>query len=418
MKIALISAQASPLAPLGGPAQRAQGVYAYHLARALGCTGHLVDVYTRREDVWSAPVVAFAPNVAAVHVPAGPPRALGAAALVEHMGEFAERVTEHCAPTTGRYDVVHASFFLSGVAALRLKDRLGIPFVASLHSTARALRRHPACADAFPSARARIEEELVEEADRLIAGSEADRDDLVSLYGAEARRIDLLPCGFDPAEFGPGRRSARARLGLGDDAFVLLHVGALAPGDGVDDAIRALAHLRRAHRIDAQLVIVGGAAEAPDPQRTPALGRLVVIAAAHRVTAQVHFVGARPRAALRDYYCAADVFVTTPAYEPLAVAPAEALACGIPVVGAAVGGIAHVVVDGVTGFLVPPGDPAPLAERLARLRHNPELARAYGRAGIRRMRAGFTWRQVAVDAARSYAAVLAPHPARLASAVR
>jgi D-inositol-3-phosphate glycosyltransferase len=417
MKIALISAQASPLGPLGGPAEGAQGIYARHLARALACAGHQVDVFTRRDDLWSAPVVELAPNASVVHVPAGPPRAASPTALVTHMSEFATRIAEHCAPASGRYDIVHANFFLSGVAALLLKQRLGIPFVATLHSLGRALCRHPECVDPFPSARIHLEDEIVAAAGRLIAGSDEDRQDLIALYGAESRRIDVVPVGFDPAEFGPGSRSARARLGLGADDFVLLHVGRLARGDRIDNAIRALAHLRREHGIDARLLVVGGEGDEPDAQRTPELDRLGLIAEAHRLSDRITFVGARPRAVLRDYYCAADVFVTTPGYEPFALAPVEALACGIPVVGAAVGGIAHAVVDAVTGFLVPPDDPAALAERLARLRRNPELARAYGRAGIRRVRAGFTWRHIAADAACAYATLPTPHRPRRVSAV-
>jgi hypothetical protein len=342
---------------------------------------------------------------------------VSAAALMPHVNEFAARVAAHCAPARARYDVVHASYFLSGIAALHLKQRFGIPFVATLHSLGRALRRHPECTDAFAAERTRTEDEIVAAAGRLLAGSEQDREDLAVLYGAEHRRIDIVPFGFDRAEFGPGARDRRARLGLGADDFVLLHAGRLARGDGVDNLIRALAHLRTDHGIQARLVVVGGAGRESDRVRTPEIGRLGLLATAHGVAAQVEFVGPRPRAVLREYYGAADVFVTTPAYEPAAVAPIEALACGIPVVGTAVGGIAHAVVDEVTGFLVPPDDPAAAAERLARLRRNPELARAYGRAGIRRMRAGFTWRHVAARAAQAYVAVLAPHRARLASAV-
>jgi glycosyltransferase involved in cell wall biosynthesis len=415
MKIALVSAHASPLGPFGGPAEGAHGVYAHHLACALACAGHQVDVYTRREDLWSAPVVEIAPNASVVHVPAGPPHPVSAAALPTSMSEFASRVAAHAA--RGRYDVVHASFFLSGIAALHLKRRFGIPFVATLHSLGRALRRHPKCTDGLSLERPRIEEAIVAAAGRLLAGSDRDREDLTGLYGADTRVIDVVPFGFDPAEFGPGARSARTRLGLGPNEFVLLHAGRLARGDGIDNVIRALARLRSDHGIGARLLVVGGAAEEPDPRRTPEIARLRLIATTHGVSGQVEFVGARPRAVLREYYGAADAFVTTPTYEPFALAPIEALACGIPVVGAAVGGIAHVVVDAVTGFLVPPDDPAALAERLARLRRNPELALAYGRAGIRCVRAGFTWRHIAARAAQAYVAVLAPHRARLASAV-
>lgn len=417
MKIALLSAHASPLAPLGGPAHGAQNLYVGQLARALASAGHQVDVYTRREDLWSAPVVELWPNASVVHVPAGPPQVIAAEALLPHMEDFAARVVRQCAPAHARYDIVHASFFLSGIAALRLKERLGVPFVLTCHALGKALLRHPECRDAFPAERMRIEQRVAAAADWLIAGSAQDRDDLVGLYGADARRVEVIPFGVDPQEFGPGSRSMRARLGLRADDFVLLHVGSLTPGDGVDNAIRAVARLKRDHGIAARLVVLGGESEEPDPVRSPEIGRLAVIAAAQGVSAQVKFVGARPRAALRDYYRAADAFVTTPVYEPFGVAALEAMACGVPVIGSAVGGIRHAVTDAVTGFLVPPLDPDALAERLARFRRNPELGRAYGRAGIRRMRAGFTWRHVATELARGYAAMLAPHRARLANAV-
>jgi glycosyltransferase involved in cell wall biosynthesis len=417
VKIALISALASPLGPLGEPASGAHAVYVRQLARALACAGHQVDVFTRRDDLWSAPEAELAPNATVVYVPAGPPRALGANVLLPYLDEFAARVAEHCAPAQGRYDVVHASFFASGPAALRLKARFGIPFVATYHSLARVLRRHPECTDAYPSERARIEDALAAQAGGLVAGSRQELQELAGLCGADSRRIAIVPCGFDPAQFAPGPRSARARLGLGADDFVLLHAGRLGRGDGVDNAIRALARLRSDHAIDARLLVVGGEHEEPDPRLSPGVGRLLAVAAAQGVADRVVVAGARPRAALGDYYRAADVFVTTPVYEPFSLAATEALACGIPVVGSAVGGIAHVVQDEVTGFLVPADDPGALAERLARLRRNPELARAYGRAGIRRVRAGFTWHHVAAQMAGVYASVLLPLRARLASAV-
>ncbi|MFX6637343.1 glycosyltransferase, partial [Acinetobacter baumannii] len=81
--------------------------------------------------------------------------------------------------------------------------------------------------------------------------------------------------------------------------------------------------------------------------------------------------GRREREALSDYYCAANVFVTTPWYEPFGITPLEAMACGRPVIGADVGGIRHTVVDGETGYLVPPHDPPALAERLKWLHDDP-----------------------------------------------
>jgi glycosyltransferase involved in cell wall biosynthesis len=416
VKIALISAHASPLLGTADGAGGAQHAYVAQLARALGSAGHQVDVFTRRDDLWSAPVVPFAPNAALVHVPAGPPRAVRAEVLAPYLDEFAARVIRHCAPSYGRYDVAHANCCMSGLAALRLKERFGTPFVVTFHALGRALRRDAARADAFLDERIRIEERVIAKADRLIAGSPDDRGDLVDMYAADARRIDVVPCGFDPTELGPGAKSVRARLGLRSDEFVVLHVGVLAPGAGVENAIDALARLKRARRIRARLVVVGGDAAEPDPWRTPDIARLAATAATEGVAGQVTFTGRRARGALRDYYCAADVCVATPAYAPFGVAALEAMACGLPVIGAAVGGIRHTVVDAVTGYLVPPADPAALAERLARFHDNRELGRAYGRAGIMRARRAFTSQQAATRLARVYAATLAPLGAPLASA--
>jgi glycosyltransferase involved in cell wall biosynthesis len=121
----------------------------------------------------------------------------------------------------------------------------------------------------------------------------------------------------------------------------------------------------------------------------------------------VTFVGSRGREELRAFYGAADVFVTTPWYEPFGITPVEAMACGTPVIGSAVGGIKSTVRDGVTGYLVPPNDPAALAERLAYLWRHPEVRRAFGRNAIRRARTLFTWKRVAAAVADLYDHVVA-----------
>jgi glycosyltransferase involved in cell wall biosynthesis len=126
----------------------------------------------------------------------------------------------------------------------------------------------------------------------------------------------------------------------------------------------------------------------------------------------VRFVGQKPREELRTWYSAADVFVTTPWYEPFGITPVEAMACARPVVGSEVGGIKSTVVDGSTGFLVPSRDPQSVADRLATLQRNPLLARSMGDAGLRRAYRHYTWRSVAQQVAAVYAAVLAEAQSR------
>jgi len=405
LRIALISEHASPLATLGSIDAGGQNIYVRHVALGLARAGHAVDVFTRRDDPSSPPVVALAPGVRVVHVPAGPPRFVPKERLLGHMGAFARAMRRILG--VGSYDVVHANFFMSGLVGLKLKERLGAPLVTTFHALGLVRREHQGSADAFPAARIDIERRLVRESEALIAECPQDRADLIRLYGAGDARIRTVPCGVDLAEFSPGSKAeARRALGLAADEFVILQLGRLVPRKGIDNVIRALARLDP--RLHARLLVVGGESAEPDERTTPEIARLRTLAAEHGVADRVSFAGRRQREALRDCYSAADVFVTTPWYEPFGITPLEAMACGTPVIGSAVGGIQYSVIDGVTGYLVPPRDPAALAARLAHLHANPALGAALGRAGIHRVRTLFSWDRVAADLAAVYRAVLAP----------
>jgi glycosyltransferase involved in cell wall biosynthesis len=308
------------------------------------------------------------------------------------------------------YDVVHANFFMSALVGLRLKALLGVPLVVTFHALGRVRREHLGDADTFPAERVTIEQRVVREADRIIAECPQDRSDLLRVYGADAARLAMVPCGVDLREFTPGSKArARRDLGLADDEFVILQLGRMVPRKGVDTVIQALAHMEQRGR-PLRLLIVGGNSAEPDDQATPELGRLRAIARDCGVASQVLFTGQRERAALRDYYLAADVFVSTPWYEPFGITPLEAMACGTPVVGSDVGGIRYSVIDGATGYLVPPRDPAALAQRLEHLRANPALAAALGRGGVHRVRSRFTWDRVAQELVEVYRSTASRRP--------
>jgi glycosyltransferase involved in cell wall biosynthesis len=159
------------------------------------------------------------------------------------------------------------------------------------------------------------------------------------------------------------------------------------------------------------LLIVGGPSRDPDLDRDPELGRLRAIASEEGVLDRVTFVGRRDRSELATYYRASDVFVSTPWYEPFGITPVEAMACRTPVIGSNVGGIKFTVRDGETGFLVPPNDPELLADRLARLYSDHRLRARFGRAGLRRAKAHFTWTHVVRGISDVYDQVLGEQPA-------
>ena len=400
-RVALISEHASPLAALGGVDSGGQNVYVQQMAQLLAERGWAVDVFTRRAAP-DAPDVAPLGQARVIHVPAGPAAAVRKEELLPYMGEFTQFLLRHCR-RFGAYDLVHANFFMSALVAADMKRALGTPFVVTFHALGKVRRLHQGSADLFPPRRIAIEQRAIDAAACVIAECPQDRDDLLHLYHASSARIRMIPCGFNPDEFWPIARAQACRMaGLDAEPWTILQLGRMVPRKGVDNVIRAIARLRARHRIAARLLIVGGETRTPDPRATPEIGRLAALAEAEGVRDSVLFIGSRTRRELRAYYNAADVFVTTPWYEPFGITPLEAMACAKPVIGAAVGGIKHSVIDGETGFLVPPKDPDVLAERLERLYRDPALARAFARRAYDRAHNSFTWTRIADMVARLY----------------
>jgi histidinol-phosphate phosphatase family protein len=400
MRIAMISEHASPLACIGGVDSGGQNVYVAQVARCLAEAGHEVDVFTRQDAPGLARVVDMAPRCRVVHVQAGPTAFVPKERLLDHMPEFA-RFCHAWMRTAPRYDVIHANFFMSGWVGLRLKEALGLPLVTTFHALGLVRREHQGDADTFPQERIAIEQALVARSDLLVAECPQDELDLQRLYGAERRRMALVPCGFDADEFAPvDRADARRRLGIPFDEFMVLQLGRMVPRKGVETVVRAMAEPACAGM---RLRVVGGDCDVADAERTPEIGRLMDVAHACGAADRVRFEGRKTRAELRLWYAACDVFVTTPWYEPFGITPLEAMACARPVVGSAVGGVQYSVVDGVTGLLVPPKDPAALARALAALAARPERARRMGEAGLARVRESFTWDGVAASLATVFA---------------
>ena len=318
------------------------------------------------------------------------------------MEAFGDAMLQMIAASDWRYDIVHTNFFMSALVAHQMRTVFGMPFVVTFHALSRVSRQVQRDADGFPEARFTIEQQMMRQADGIIAECEQDREDMLALYRAPAARIAVIPCGFDPDELWPVTVSAGEYLGLEATEFVVLQLGRIVPRKGIDNVVRSIAILRERHGVTARLLIVGGDSALPDPTLTPELACLMALAQELDVARNVTFIGQRPRAALRYYYSAADVCVTTPWYEPFGITPVEAMACGTPVVGAAVGGIKTTVLDMETGYLVPPRDPDALAERLAWLAQHPDTAQRFGWAGMRRAYRHFTWHEVALQVARLY----------------
>ena len=395
LRIAMISEHASPIACPGGADAGGQNIYVDKVSRELAARGHRVDVFTRRDAPSLPDVVEIAPRCRVFHVAAGPAAFVPKEELLPHMEAFSTAV-ERLASGADRHDLVHAHFFMSGLAALRLKAAHGTPIVMTFHALGLVRRLHQGASDRFPEARIEIERQLVAQSDTVVAECPQDADDLRRLYGASDRRMTLVPCGVDLDEFAARPDgAARRELGLGDDEFVVLQLGRMVPRKGVDDAVRAIGRLPATAA--ARLVVVGGDGDGdPETQRLRAIARRA--GCAERVT----FFAKQARARVPLFYAACDVFVSAPWYEPFGITPLEAMASGRPVIGSRVGGIRSTVVDGVTGLLVPPRDPVALARAIETLRLQPRLRRRMGEAGRRRAARDYTWAGVTSSLERAY----------------
>jgi len=406
-RIAMISEHASPLACLGGTDSGGQNVYVAQVARHLARQGYAVDVFTRRDEPSQQTVVDFEPGLRVIHVPAGPARAISKEDLLPLMAPFAVWMQKFL-QKNGGYDLIHANFFMSGMVASRLKTLLGIPFVITFHALGKVRQLHQGAADRFPAERNQIETDLMAHADRIIAECPQDREDQISLYGADASKIRMVPCGFDHQEFQPmNRRKARQFIGRHPDENLVVHIGRMVRRKGVDNVIRGFARLRQHYEQHVRLLVVGGESDEPDPTITPEIGYLQQVARDEGVADSVTFTGRRGRDVLRYYYCAADVFVTTPWYEPFGITPVESMACGTPVIGSNVGGIKYSVMDNGTGLLVPPNDPETLGRALLKLSRDPMLRERFSRLAVKRANAVFTWSRISGAIAELFEDVLA-----------
>jgi D-inositol-3-phosphate glycosyltransferase len=394
-RVAFISDHASPLAILGGVDNGGQNVYVAELSKELARKGYEVDVFTRSDQPNQESVVHWCQGVRVINIAAGPKEFIEKEKLLPYMQEFANRTIAFMRSENLNYELIHAHFFMSALVASIIKKRLQIPYIVTFHALGLVRKAFQKESDRFPTERISIEKYIVHDADGLIAECPQDEEDLINYYDADKSKIKIVPCGFNPDEFYPVEKyRARAILQLDPQEKILLQLGRMVPRKGVDNVIRAMGKLTDTLK-SIRLVIVGGDADSPDPSLTPEILRLQKIAEEENVKSSVTFVGRKSREVLRYYYSAADIFITTPWYEPFGITPLEAMACGTPVIGADVGGIKYSVAHGKTGYLVPPQDPTALAEQIKRLITDSSLLKRMEINSLKRVHQLFTWRKVA-----------------------
>lgn len=403
-RIATISLHTSPLAQPGTGDAGGMNVYIAQTARRLARRGIEVEVFTRATSAEQEPVHEFVPGVQVRHIVAGPFGGLDKNQLPGELCSFTAGVLRaEARRDPGHYDLLHAHYWLSGQVGYLAKDRWGVPLVFTAHTLAKVKNAALASGDhPEPTGRLLGEEQVVAEADRLVANTTAEARELVTLYGADADRVDVVPPGVDTDVFRPvgdraaARRAARAELGLDTcgpdgDERIIVFAGRVQPLKGPDVLVKALPILRGRHPDQRwRLVVVGGRSGG-----TTLDNWLVDQAERLGVRALVDVRPPVPAADLAGYFRAADVVAVPSHNESFGLVALEAQATGTPVVAAAVGGLTTAVAGELSGVLVDGHDPQDWAAALARVVLEPGLADRMGRAAARHA-ARFSW-EVTVD---------------------
>ncbi|MFI6446351.1 D-inositol-3-phosphate glycosyltransferase [Kitasatospora sp. NPDC050543] len=418
-RIAMLSVHTSPLHQPGTGDAGGMNVYIVELAKRLAELNIEVEVFTRAICSDDAPLVELAPGVLVRHVTAGPYEGLLKEDLPAQLCAFTHGVLRtEAGHRPGHYDLVHSHYWLSGQVGWLAAQRWGVPLVHTMHTMAKVKNAALAEGDSpEPAARVIGETQVVDAADRLIANTAEEAAELSLHYAARPDQLAVVHPGVNLDVFRPGdQRAARARLGLPQDAAVLLFAGRIQPLKAPDVLLRAVAVLlAREPGLRERLVVpvVGG----------PSGTGLAKPESLHKLAAQlgigdvVRFHPPVGQAQLAEWYRAATALVMPSYSESFGLVALEAQACGTPVVAAAVGGLPVAVRDGVTGRLVGGHDPEDWARALQPYATRPSLVAAQGRAAARHA-AGFGWGTAAAGTAEVYAATLGRPAGRIGGARR
>ncbi|MGW1980097.1 D-inositol-3-phosphate glycosyltransferase [Streptomyces sp. NPDC001889] len=416
-RIAMLSVHTSPLHQPGTGDAGGMNVYIVELARRLAAISIEVEIFTRATTGGLPASVELAPGVLVRHVDAGPYEGLPKEDLPGQLCAFTHGVMQAWArQRPGHYDLVHSHYWLSGHVGWLAAERWGVPLVHAMHTMAKVKNASLAAGDTpEPASRVIGETQIVNAADRLIANTAEEAEELVRFYEADPAKVAVVHPGVNLDRFRPadGRAAARARLGLPQDAFVPLFAGRIQPLKAPDILLHAVALLLAGDpslRSRLHVPVVGG----PSGSGLAKPEGLQKLAARLGIADVVHFHPPVSQETLADWFRAASALVMPSYSESFGLVAIEAQAAGTPVVAARVGGLPVAVRDGRTGILIEGHDPAEYARALHRLLTNPPLAARMGAEAARHAES-FGWDTAAGTTADVYTAAMYEHRRRVRS---
>lgn len=379
MNIAIISYHTCPLATLGGKDTGGMNVYVRDLTKYLGSMGIHADVFTRSQDEHIPHVLhELGCGNRVVHIPAGPENPRPKAELQKYLPEFVNGILNFSETKRITYDLIHSHYWLSGLAALQLKEKWNIPVIQMFHTLA-LLKNIIARSTEEMEGDYRIEgeREVINQVDRIVVSTIDEKENLIKLYSSPKEKISIIPPGVDITRFYPiSNDEAKEFLNIPADEKMILFVGRIEPLKGIDTLIKAIAQMRKSDVLSTcphYLYIIGGEPNSENCNGSQEIERLKALCEEFGVGDMILFMGKKDQNTLQYYYSAAEIVVMPSNYESFGMVALEAMACGTPVVATQVGGLQHLIQNGKTGFIVPHNNPDSLEERLTQLICMPEL---------------------------------------------
>ena len=376
-RIAMLSVHTCPLAMLGGKKTGGMNVYVRDFSRELGKQGIQVDVFTRSQDDCQPMIkhdLGYGGRV--IHIAAGPEKPIPVAQIANYLDEFVAGVLDFAAEENIQYDLIHSHYWLSGLVAEQLSNAWGnLPVVQMFHTLGH-MKNKIAQQDAERAPQSRIDGEMhvISTADRIIAPTPAEVNQLERLYAADISKVAIIPPGVDPERFHPiDKKEAKRRVGIPCGDRNILFAGRIEPLKGVDTMLLAMSLIQERYPEllkNTCMAIIGGDPWADDLDDE--MARLQQLREDLNIHDLVTFLGAKDQTILPNYYAAAEIVVMPSHYESFGMVALEAMAMGTPVVASEVGGLAYLVQDGVNGFHVPSRDPEALASKIYEILTNDE----------------------------------------------
>jgi D-inositol-3-phosphate glycosyltransferase len=366
-------------------------VYVRELSKQLAARGHTVDIFTRgfpQEDAL------LAEGVRVISIPAGDPSVHSIGSLPDFIQEFAHGILALAAAQGVDYELIHANYWMSGLAAISLKEAWDSPIILMFHTLGLVKNRIAALGIRESDERIRGERAAMAAADHVVAATPAERADLQWLYELHSDKVSVIPPGVDLALFRPiSKAAARQRLSIPMDKKLVLFVGRIEALKGIDTLVRAM------HLIDSdgwlrtnglEAMIIGGDVNEDIRELNGEMTRLRQLVNELRLTDRVTFLGSRAQEDLSNYYASADAVVMPSYSESFGMVALEAMATARPVIASRVGGLAYLIKDGENGFHVQEGNAQQLADRLLEILSNSQQAEALGLAARKHAEA-YSW---------------------------